>query len=229
VAVSDTTPAPGTGISGRTLAGWIAVSLVLVVLLSVAVGYAGPSKGFQWELASVFGTALGTTLLAAATGALAYSTWGDLRATWQLANLTKRDQDERERPVVLVQSRSGFGGSGSFGGQYDGSFDFELRNVGLGPALGVTIWPKYSDESYGATFSPNPLTHPSIAPNETVPLRLGVFFPETSPTGGIDTGDFELHGTFSDRSRRRNYEVITALSVYSEEGGEITAKGKPVP
>ncbi len=82
-------------VSARTLLASVVISLGVVALLSILVGYYGPKPRFQWELASVFGTALRTTLLAAATGALAYSTWSDLRATWQLADLTKRDQHER--------------------------------------------------------------------------------------------------------------------------------------
>lgn len=64
----------------------------------------GSDDGFDWTLAAVFGTTLGTTLLAVATGALAYSTWSDVRASWELASLTKRDQDARELPIVVVDS-----------------------------------------------------------------------------------------------------------------------------
>jgi hypothetical protein len=85
---------------GKVLIG-AAIGLAIVVGLSIVVGYAGPEPGFQWQLASLFGTALGTTLLAGATGALAYLTWNEVGATWELAKLTKHDQDERERPVVL--------------------------------------------------------------------------------------------------------------------------------
>ena len=67
-------------LSARTLLASLVISLGVVVLLSILVGYVGPKPGFQWDLASIFGTALGTTLLAAATGALAYSTWTDMRA-----------------------------------------------------------------------------------------------------------------------------------------------------
>jgi hypothetical protein len=72
-----------------------------VVGFSVLVGFVGAPKHerFGWELASIFGTALGTTLLALATGALAWSTRSEVRATQQLAKLTKHDQDLREMPL----------------------------------------------------------------------------------------------------------------------------------
>lgn len=190
---------------------WVAAFLAIVVLLSVFVGFKGPKSGFQWELASIFGTALGTTLLAAATGALAYSTWSDVRATWQLADLTKRDQDERERPVVLVEGSS-YGGSGSAGGHFDGSLDVGLRNVGLGPALRIELRTTFPNDTYGAMINPNPAVYPALAPNESAVLRVGVTFPETSPREVITGEDFSLHGTFTDRSRRGRYEVITAWS-----------------
>jgi hypothetical protein len=201
---------------GRALVGWVSAFLLVVIGLSILVGYLGPKPGFQWELASIFGTALGTTLLAAATGALAYSTWSDVRATWQLAELTRRDQDERARPVVLVQTSS-FGGSGASGGRYEGSLDVALRNVGLGPALRVELRADYSDDEYGATVNPNPTVCPAIAPNETVNLRVGVVFPERSPTT-IDAGDFALGGTFTDRSRQGNYAIITGWSEPDDDG-----------
>jgi hypothetical protein len=86
---------------GRALLGWVAIALAVVVGLGILVGYAGPKKGFQWELASIFGTALGTTLLAAATGALAYSTWSDVRATWRLANISQAALDAQVQPVLV--------------------------------------------------------------------------------------------------------------------------------
>jgi hypothetical protein len=79
----------------KRVAAALAIGLSLVAGLSYLVGrFAGRVgvEGFAWELASMFGTALGTTLLAAVTGALAYTTRGDVRARWELARLTSRDQ-----------------------------------------------------------------------------------------------------------------------------------------
>ncbi len=51
----------------------------------VAVGFVAQGEAFDWNVASVFGTAVGTTLLAIATLAVAYSTWQDVRASQQIA------------------------------------------------------------------------------------------------------------------------------------------------
>jgi hypothetical protein len=176
--------------------------VAVVAGLSVLVGFAGPNEGFQWELASIFGTALGTTLLAAATGALAYSTWSDVRATWRLAELTKHDQDERQRPIVLLL------GANYEGSEAGGNLKISLRNVGLGPALRVSIWATYRDDDHRPTFTPESYTIPAIAPNEAVPLRLYVSFEDRPETVAQDR--FAIFGTFTDRSVEGTYEVITA-------------------
>jgi hypothetical protein len=80
---------------------------------------------FDWELASIFGTALGTTALALATGALSYTTSGDVRAAWEGVR-------QQWRPVVLVSPIP----TARFGG----SIILTLKNVGRGPALAVEAW-----------------------------------------------------------------------------------------
>jgi hypothetical protein len=119
-------------LSARTVLAFVLLAGGAVLGFSILVGFVGPKPGFQWGLASIFGTAFGTTLLAAATGALAFSTWSDVHATWQLAELTRRDQDERERPVVLQEDAV-------FDGHLEGWLNVSLRNVGLGPALRVEV------------------------------------------------------------------------------------------
>jgi len=92
----------------RVIIGLVAgLAIVLVVALSIIVGFLGPgietqeirvgpghrvsvekspeAGGFNWELAALFGTALGTTLLAVATGVLAFSTFQDVRAAQHTA------------------------------------------------------------------------------------------------------------------------------------------------
>jgi hypothetical protein len=86
-----------------------------VFVLSFLVGYFGPKPGFQWELASIFGTALGTTLLAGATGFLAYSTRSDVRATVRLANISQAALDAQVQPVLVdVVPGSAPGGPAEF-------------------------------------------------------------------------------------------------------------------
>jgi hypothetical protein len=167
------------------------------------VGFVGPKAGFEWELASLFGTALGTTLLAAATGALAFSTWSDVRATWQLADLTKRDQAERERPVVLQLDASLIPT-----GDREGRLTVVLRNVGLGPALRVGVTAEYADEwGNKPTIMPPIRVIPSIPPGESAPFEYAVWFKEVK--NEIRRDGFRLSGRFTDRSQRGSYEIIT--------------------
>jgi len=77
----------------------VALALLGVVVgISAGVGFAAHGSGFDWDVASVFGTAVGTTLLALATGGLAYSTWQDVRAS-QRTEVTGRSLElaENER------------------------------------------------------------------------------------------------------------------------------------
>ena len=112
--------------------------LAVVVGLSWWVGWLGPEKHFEWDLASIFGTALGTTLLALATGALAFLTARDVSATQALAHLGRVEQEDRERPIVVVQSVN-------FSGSWNaGDIMVVLVNIGLGPALRVWLEGRYA-------------------------------------------------------------------------------------
>jgi hypothetical protein len=57
----------GTPFSDRPALWHAALGILAVVGLSVLVGYLGPREEFEWELAAIFGTAAGTTMLAVAT------------------------------------------------------------------------------------------------------------------------------------------------------------------
>jgi putative Ca2+/H+ antiporter (TMEM165/GDT1 family) len=74
----------------------VITAAVVVFLVSGLVGYLAAEPGHRWELASIFGTALGMTLLAGATGFLAYSTRSDVRATVRLGP-TSRNQRSTHR------------------------------------------------------------------------------------------------------------------------------------
>src|SRR3954447_18414197 len=116
-------------LTGRMIARWSAALLGSVLLASALVGWASEGwGGFNWDVACVFGTALGTTALAAFTGALAFTTSGDVRATWELAQLTQADQERREEPLVILFSGPDFNGSADAG-----NVEIVLFNAGLGP------------------------------------------------------------------------------------------------
>jgi hypothetical protein len=151
------------------LLGTTLVVLALAVFgLSVLVGFVGPKPGFQWELASVFGTALGTTSLALATGALAWSTRTEVRATQELAELTKKDQDARERPVV-IQLAANFQRSDD-----QCWINVQLINVGLGPALRIKVTATYVESEHQPEI--DTVTWPSLAPNEQTNFSISVRF-----------------------------------------------------
>jgi hypothetical protein len=188
-------------LSRNVVLGWIVIAVAVVVGVSILVGFVGPKPGFEWDLASIFGTALGTTLLAAGTGALAYSTWSDVRATWELAELTKRDQDERERPTVLLQSAL------YNGNVIAGYLRLRLRNVGLGPALRVAVTIRLSGDQHQPSIDASPKTLPVIAPNDTEELSFYIQFGEDRPND-VSAESFAVTGTFTDRSQHGHYEII---------------------
>jgi hypothetical protein len=183
------------------------VALAVVFALSVAVGYYGsPDTSFDWALASVFGTAAGTTLLALATSGLAWSTRSEMRATQDLAELTRRGQVNSERPTVLLESL-GWGGDPGNGVLY-----VRLRNVGLGPALRLEASAHYEGhvDWVPAIDTAHALV---IAPGEPVEIGVHVSFPEPHDRpGGVVTDGFLVVGTYSDRSMQNRYPIITTKS-----------------
>jgi hypothetical protein len=60
------------------------------------------SEHFDWNAAGVWATAVGTVLLAAFTGLLAWTTNREVTATHQLANEAERDRLLRDRPLVVI-------------------------------------------------------------------------------------------------------------------------------
>jgi hypothetical protein len=193
----------------------LAIGLSLVAGMSYLVGrFAGRvgAEGFDWELASIFGTALGTTLLAAVTGALAYTTSGDVRATWELARLTSRDQEARERPVVVLTSAVwNPDDQWVYAGEQDsvrgGAVVARVRNVGLGPALRLTVETSYADPAY--EIEPAKGIVPALLPGEEAKITLAVEFKNVPPEG-IRPDGFPIRGTFLDRSQHREDPIITA-------------------
>jgi hypothetical protein len=144
--------APSFGVlTRRRFLTWGIGSLLFIAGIAFLVGHLSARKHtgyFDWELASIFGTALGTTMLAIATGALAYTTSGDVQATRDIARLTREDQLQRERPLVLVQYAEWMSPRADpvFGEDvtdFSGALRVNLRNVGLGPALRVEVSTHY--------------------------------------------------------------------------------------
>jgi hypothetical protein len=221
--------------SNKALVRGLVAAVLVVVALSTVVGFVGTDDGFDWNLAAVVGTAIGTTLLAGTTGALAFLTRGEVNATQQLAvlteqevhalieqvrtsqaqaeaseelaRLTKRDQDERQQPVVLQQQAGWKEGRVDPKSVFDGEVLLTLRNVGLGPALRVQVTARYVDADQPIYVAHQ--TIPSILPGETIPVRLYVMFSAPRPEK-VRADGFPVVGTYFDRAQRERYEVIAS-------------------
>ena len=203
-------PPSGLALSRRRLIVAAMALLVAVLGVSAVVGLvsAKAHERFDWEVASIFGTALGTTALAAFTGALAVSTSDDVRATWELARLTRDDQSARERPLVVLHHVV-------FHGNTDGLWvSVDVANVGLGPALDLRL---DGHVGSGAGFAVGGFRWPVVSAGERVAVALPTDF-----SGYLDTNvvaalnrDFPptITGTHSDRRREMIYDVVTEMGI----------------
>jgi hypothetical protein len=186
--------------------------LLVLCLIVIAVGLsfwfvgaqASRHGDFDWELASIFGTAVGTTLLAVGTGLLAYSTRSEVSATKELADLTREDQANRERPLILLMAVR-------FEQLQDprtGIVRIELRNVGLGPALKVRVQATYTGHAdWQPDFNPEVEVVPFIEPNQVAESAFLLSGPEPAPEGGI-LNEFEVSGTYVDRTLGNQERIL---------------------
>jgi hypothetical protein len=198
VSAGDQTPTPRG--SDRPALVVAALALAAVVVFSTIVGFVGAPHGerFSWELASIFGTALGTTLLAASTGWLAWSTRSEVRATQDLAELTRRQQAASERPVVLLKRNASWSGS-----LPNGVVSCELHNVGLAPALRVNVSANYTghlDWQPGIDSVTIPVIEAGTAFAETMTTSPGLDF--SIPAVAADVGKAGIGGARKALARR---------------------------
>jgi hypothetical protein len=129
-------------LTGKVLATWLLGLGVGCLVAAIIVGTLGaegatswnPHHNFDWTLAGVAGTALGTVALAGFTGALAYTTAIDVRATWESVRLGRLELENRDRPTLLVVNR-GLEPVESSGEQ--ATWFAVIKNVGVVPALQV--------------------------------------------------------------------------------------------
>jgi hypothetical protein len=204
-----TIPSPS---RSRIITGLVAAATITLGL-SIAVGYAGPGKAFGWDLASVFGTAVGTTLLALATFWLSISTYQDVRASQQLAvlsteqlelsrdanELARSEQRERLDPAVIASSRGGASGGAA------SHLNVQVVNVGGGPAVRVEIGAVYGSaddprKPDPAVGSVNRETIPYLAPGATFDIALN--FNRTDVAREISFERFRVVGSYLDRQGR---------------------------
>jgi len=197
-----------------------AAALIAVLLASWWVGYQGEGDGFSWDLASIFGTALGTTLLALATGALALLTWRDVTATQQLAQQGRDDQEDRVRPVLVV-SRARWDREPGTGA--DGNIVIWLNNVGGGPALNIEVTADYLGDPQPEMIES--WRSPALAANRETEALIHVEFlawGDKHPT----EQSFRVRGTCEDRhGRQRPLTTTWALGPQYGEKPASTPEG----
>lgn len=176
---------PAIALAGFVLVGWLA---------------ARPATGsFDWELASIFGTALGTLSLAVATGALAVSTARDVTATQAIARMTREEHQETRRPVVTGTVKK----IETHGATPD-DLTVELVNIGGGPAVRVVVTAEYVGGKLGSEerkVTVEEEQHPWLAAGTTVCLSISCTI-ELSTEYPTSPSDFRVRGSYRDRFGR---------------------------
>jgi hypothetical protein len=202
---------------------WFAVGIsALVTVVGYVVGVLAAPPGnqwftdvrakdtFAWETAAVAATAAATAVLAGFTAALAFTTSGDVTATWELAAEAKRDRQSRDKPVLVVERIE----MDSFELLGDGSASQmriygSVRNIGAGPAVRLHLKLRYrgteqiSPRAYDLYFATLTAGDPEIGfdnANFEVPLgRQASEYPLT---------DFVVEGDYQDRLMDEVYQII---------------------
>jgi hypothetical protein len=190
-------------------------ALVVVGVSFVLVGRhtAGTGETFNWEVGSIFGTAVGTTLLAFVTGLLALSTWQDVRASQIVANaateqLNQSRSQHREQmsPVVIGGLRrfsprldtSRRTGKGNVTG---GAASVIVQNVGGGPAVRITVGLVWAATGYvpedAERLSAEEQVIPSLTAGESTQLEFHTV--GRVPESVFRDEDFWVVGTYFDR------------------------------
>jgi hypothetical protein len=183
----------------------LATVLVATIDAFFFVGYFArrPDTGsFDWELASVFGTAVGTFLLALATGGLAITTALDVSQTRRLADLALEDREDRIRPIII----------GAVTGVGANELVATVHNIGLGPAVRVLV----SANSNVADVAVKTIA--SLRPGEQAEAHLPVTphdrlaDVEVAPNTRIQTwrlpGNYTVTGRFVDRRGRPAGDIV---------------------
>jgi hypothetical protein len=166
------------------VAVWGVVAVAFVIAVSGAIGKLATPTGdhpYNWSVAALVATALGTLLLAVGTGALAWSTFDDVRATRELATVARDERRDGFRPAVIVQTVPRFGTPND--NQHNpglhnpnGVVVLEIRNIGRGPArdIGIMVeWTPLPDlpPIRRAMVEIGPAFVTNLVPNESAPVR----------------------------------------------------------
>lgn len=183
--------------------------------LSVAIGFAGAPhrESFDWALAGVVGTALGTIMLAVYTAWLA-------RTTREEVNVAIEEQRARDRPmVVVVKKEIGAAGLDITIGLSTPVLTLDIANVGSGPAFDVRLRARWSRPS---SIEPVAVI-PVIGVGETIEdylLSLSVldFLDSLADERPLAVEDFTIEGSYADRADERHaIRVLVAAGLRDEQ------------
>jgi hypothetical protein len=190
--------------SRRGAAAFGAALVTVVVGVSAGIGFAAQGSGFDWDVASVAGTAIGTTLLAVGTLALAYSTWQDVRASQRIATatsrsleLTEQDREERLRPAII-------GTVTDIGSDAEGAFlSVEIHNIGGGPAVRVEVTATRRRGRMPIEIGVTPIAW--LPAGGSFPLAVRLFAGDGATAGRLlklSPAGFRVRGEYLDRLAR---------------------------
>jgi hypothetical protein len=191
----------------RGLIGWVVVCITIAVSVGVGFTAAHPPATFEWDVAAIVGTALGTLALAVSTGFLALSSRDDVQATKQLADLAREDQRVRSEPqIILHHARIVTGGQLGAERLF---LSVEFKNVGLGPALDVRIHARQTARPITLDF--DSFLWPVLAPGEATAISIPASFCEgisldiddAMVVDALNRHAFEVYGDCTDRQRAR--------------------------
>lgn len=179
-------------------------SSVIGGLIAGAFGDHGEA-GIDWELAGIIGTALGTTLLAGATGLLALTTWRDVSATQEMVSLTRFELEARDKPYVIPTVLHPVGDNSA------PQLKVEFRNPGRGPAVRLTIRAGWQDDETGKI---------KLGPGSEIEVvgkggmvSSEILLPGPLPPVPPPRSSFFVEGHYWDRDEIRKYELERTFSV----------------
>jgi len=217
------TEIPTAPVSRARFPVWILAAFGVVAGASFLVGWlAAPEEHrFDWELASIFGTGLGTTLLAGATFALARATDRDVQATQLLARQGRRREELEQRPKVmvtefnyhplnheehqeLIRQLGGNPRNAVLHGWND-QLEVVLFNFGQGTAVDIRLTATYADAVHQPEVEE--VRRPVIRGGGTDRFIIRVNFVNLPEV--IEARCFALEGSYADQTGRNRYRLIT--------------------
>ena len=193
---------PRSSLSRTTLAGALLVFLGATALVGYIVGVFAAEQGasFNWEPAAVSATAFATAVLAACTGALAYTTSRDVSATQEIAQQGKAEQEQRDRALVAVRSVE-------HSQQHAGGAircDIRLINVGAAHANYITVKVD-SEDSAGIPLVGKSTNDHFLGPGDEDTISIELTPKSDRPSDLRDDLHLRVRGVFLDRLSRPKY------------------------